>query len=254
MVEDVRRLEASISPSMSPSCAGSGTAHPELVDYPELELVLGLAVSAVVEAFPAIREAGQEAIFGLEQAAADAMLAVYAPIAVLARRKAAEAEEGRAAKAAVVLATAEALAAHEVDVATALQARGDATAHRVATEAAGRAEAVAATIRPGQEAVATQAAAQVAVKVHEAAVAQASKQAVAANIVTRRVALAVSQVAEAAEAQAMAVELQELNAALILEAIAIDSCYRLALEAATTAAHHIAANPRAFGQPPLTHR
>jgi hypothetical protein len=67
--------------------------------------------------------------------------------------------------------------------------------------------------------------------------------ALARSVLQRPVAVAVHERA-AADVAAVAAELQRVRAALSLEAIAIDSCYRLALEAATSAARNVEVAPQ----------
>lgn len=171
--------------------ADVGRPHPALDDYPELDLVLSIAVSAVVPAF-GIDASDRTVVEDLEEAAIAAMVDAYAPKAATARLMARTAEDVRRARAA--------------------EAR---TAAQAAEEAA---------------------AALAALDVPDAAAITTAERAHAARIVARSVSVAVSEAAAAADAAALAAELEVLNAALTVEAIAFDTCYRLAVDAAASAA------------------
>jgi hypothetical protein len=170
--------------------ADVGRPHPALDDYPELDLVLSIAVSAVVPAF-GIDASDRTVVEDLEEAAIAAMVDAYAPKAATARLMARTAEDVRRARAA--------------EAQTAAQAAEEAAAALAALD------------------------------VPDAAAITAAERAHAARIVARSVSVAVSEAA-AADAAALAAELEVLNAALTVEAIAFDTCYRLAVDAAAAAA------------------
>ena len=191
MVDQLLGTALSKEPIGRPSAGSGGRApHPELDDYPELELVLSIAVSAVVPAF-GIDAGDRIVVDGLEDAAVAAMVEAYAPKAATVRLMARTAEEAR---------------------------RAQAAAARTAAEAAE-----------------TAAAALAALDARDAAAETAAERAHAARLVARSVTLAVSEAA-AADAAALAAELEVLNAALTVEAIAFDTCYRLAVDAAAAVA------------------
>jgi hypothetical protein len=164
----------------SPHSFHNDSTHCELETYPELELVLSLAISTVATAFDPDGSLAAGDLQAMERAAVQAMVEHYAPLAAAARRLAASTE----------------------------------WADPTSTEApsSGAADVLALT-PPAAERTA----------------------AVAASVVEQPVAIAVSPQA-ATDVAALAAELEGLHAALSLEAIAIDSCYRLALEAATSTA------------------
>ena len=152
------------------------STHHELETYPELELVLSLAVATVANAFDLDPALQADDIQAMERAAISAMVVYYAPIAATARRVAAAADQAEA-------------------------------------------ESAASTGLPPD---------------------------LAATVMQRSIAVAVSERAMA-EAAAIAAELEAVRAALALEAIAIDSCYRLALEAASSAARSAQAQRQISG-------
>ena len=207
-----------------------------LPEYPELDLVLSVAVDSVLRSFGLDDDADRLVVAGVRQAARVAVLDVYAPMASKARVLARTAEDARQAKLASVRETASSLAAESAAVAASLRTRGEESAREIAAGAATAANRVAAAVLPGDEVPAAEAAARMSRTVQDAAAQSAGDRTRAEQIVSRSVSLAVSTVAEAADAAATAAELEVLNAALTVEAIAFDACFQVAIEAATSAA------------------
>ena len=207
-----------------------------LAEYPELDLVLSVAVDSVLRAFGLDETTDRDVVLHAREAAREAVLDIYGPMATKARALAQTAEEARRAKVTAVADTATAMAAESAAVAVALAARGDESAQEIATEAAENADRVAAEVTPGDEVAAAAAAAQMSLTVERAAAHAAGARSRAEEIVSRSVGVAVSTVAAAADAAAIAAELDVLNAALTVEAFAFDACYQVAIDAATSVA------------------
>lgn len=233
-------LASSAMPSRQPEekirSAPAAATVTSLPDYPELDLVLAVAVDSVLRSLGLDVESDGDLVADVRQAARGAVLDVYGPMATKARVLAQTAEDARRAKLASVSETASSLAAESVAVAATLRTRGDESAREIAAEAANAADLVAAAVVPGDEATAADAAARMSRTVQEAAAQSVDDRSRAEQIVSRSVSLSVSTVAEAADAAATAAELEVLNAALTVEAIAFDVCFQVAVDAATSAA------------------
>lgn len=170
-----------------------------LADYPELKVVLSLAVDTVVQACGI--DQGSSDVALLQKAATVAMLDFYAPVVATAARLAAQVEQARAARAAAVARLVDFKAAWANSSAAALHARQerDAEAGDAGAEAAAR-------------------------------------RALAAKVVQESVRQIAAQDAAAAEAAALAVHDDTRNAAAGVEPHARATCYHLALVAAAAAA------------------
>jgi len=178
--------------------------HPELAEYPELELVLSLAVSAVARAFALDEDADAEKVRRLERAAVTAMVSGYAPTAGSARLMAGAAEEARLQRAASVVQTARVLDVRTVAAAEVLHVRT-------------------APVVPAPKSTAT-------------ADSRARQRASAATAAAQSAQRAASQAAAAADRAAIAAEHELRSAASAVEASALYDCYQLAINAATAAA------------------
>ncbi len=97
---------------------------------------------------------------------------------------------------------------------------------------------MAASVAPGGEGPAASAAAQVAAAVRDAAAARSREHAQAAAKVAQSAADAAAKVTNTADAQNVAVELKVFEAAAAVQAIALDACYQVAIDAAATAVEH----------------
>ena len=205
-------------------------------EYPELQSILSLAVDAAVYTFDIDEEADRDLVSYLERAVAEALIAAYAPIAAIARQATRVADGVRAAQLKATAQTAQVMAVRVAEVAAALHARGDASAIRVAQAASDAADLVAASVTPGGEGEAAAAAAQVAAAVRDAAAMKSREHAKAAAIVAQAAANAAAKVNDSADVQNVAVELKVFEAAAAVQAIALDACYQVAINAAATAA------------------
>jgi hypothetical protein len=173
------------------SDVGSG-----LADYPELKVVLSLAVDTVAQACGI--DQGSSDVALLQKAATVAMLDFYAPVVATAARLAAQVEQARAARAAAVARLVDFKAAWANSTAAALHARQEREADAGAEVAAHRA--------------------------------------LAAEVVQESVRQIAVEDAAAAEAAALAVHHDTRNAAAGVEPHARATCYHLALVAAAAAA------------------
>ncbi len=214
----------------------SGLDRIDLGGYPELQPILLLAVDAAVFTFDIDEEVDRDLVVYLEQAVAAALISAYAPIAAIARQATRVADRARAAQLEATAQTAQVMAIRVAEVAAALHARGDASAMKVAQAASDAADLVAASVTPGGERAAASAAAQVAAAVHDAAAAKAREHAQAAAIVAQAAANAAARVTDTADVQNVAIELKVFEAAAAVQAIALDACYQVAINAAATAA------------------
>jgi hypothetical protein len=107
---------------------------PNLMDYPELQPVLAMAMDAIVSSFYP-EKIGTDFRAYLERVTEAAMAAIYAPVAATAARTAQRTDHLRAARTASVARAAEEMAAHVAETAAALKAQDDAAAATVATAA-----------------------------------------------------------------------------------------------------------------------
>ena len=97
---------------------------------------------------------------------------------------------------------------------------------------------MAASVAPGGERAAASAAAQVAAAVRDAAAAKSRDHAQAAAKVAQSAADAAAKVNNTADVQNVAVELKVFEAAAAVQAIALDACYQVAINAAAAAVEH----------------
>jgi hypothetical protein len=240
MIESSRREEQSVAPG-SWSTSGAGGLEAELTRYPELELVLWLVVSVVAEAYSIDEDADPGKIRVLERAAAEAMVVAYAPIAVSTRLRAAAVEAAREAKALTVSQTAEALASRGVEAATALRERGDESAQRVAAGVVDSAARAAAADDPGGEADLPAGAALTAAQAQQTADVLHDERSRTAERLAQSDETSAVQLATKAGVAALAVEFRSLGGALLVESVAIETCYQLGLRAASSAARGLSA-------------
>jgi len=213
-------------------------ATPGFSAYPELQPIRMLAVDAAIYTFAIDLEAERELVVHLEEIVAEALIAAYAPIGAIARRATRVADGARAAQLAATAQTAQTMAALVAEVAAAVRARGDDSAVKVAQAASDAAELVAAAVEPGGEGAAASAAALVAAEVREAAAAKSEEHAQAAAVVARAAAGAAARMTDTANVQDVAIELKVFEAAAAVQAIALDACYQVAINAAATAAEN----------------
>ena len=213
-----------------------GSEGTEFDAYPELGPIRVLAVDAVLYTFAIDAETESDLVVHLEQVVTAALVAAYAPIAEIARQASRVADGARAAQLAATARTAEVMAAQVAEVAAALHARGDAAAIRMAQAASDAADLMAASVTPGGERTAASAAAQVAAAVRDAAAANSREHAEAAAKVAQAAANAAVKVNISADVQNVSVELKVFEAAAAVRAIALDTCYQVAIDAAAIAA------------------
>ncbi len=215
---------------------------PVLSDYPELVPVLSLALDAVVSSFYPQR-IGPDIRAYLERVTAAATVAIYAPMAEIARRSRTGAQVTRAARTAAVAREAGQIASCVAKVAAELQIREDASADTVARDVASAAELVVLTPGSGPDTrrVATTAAG-VAVAAREAATAALLERARAAATVAQAASVAAAEVAASADAAAVEVELEVFRAASVLQGIALETCYQVAINFAASAGEAVLAD------------
>ena len=202
--------------------------------YPELQPIRVWGVDAAIYAFGIRNET--DLLKHLEEAVGAALVLAYAPIASIARETARNADRARATQLAQSARIAEKMAIRVAEVAAALQASGDASATKVAQVATDAADRVAASVIPGGEAAAVSAASQVATAVHNAAVAKSTELARAATLVAEAAARAAAEATDTADVQAAALKSEVFEAAAAVQAIALNACYQVAINAAATAA------------------
>ena len=214
----------------------SGSNVYNFAAYPELQPIREWGVDAAIYEFGI--EADAELVEHLDEAVGTALVLAYAPIASIARQTARTADRARAAHLAGSARLAERMAMRVAEAAAAVQASGDASAEKMAQAASDAAELVAASVIPGGEAVAVSAAAQVATAVHNAAVAKSSELAHAATLVAEAAARAAAEVIDTADVQNAALKSEVFEAAAAIQAIALNACYQVAIDAAATAAEN----------------
>jgi len=100
----------------------------------------------------------------------------------------------------------------------------------------GRRQLVVASVTPGGEGTAALAAVQVARAVHDAAAAKTRDLAQATTLVAQAAAWAAEEAADTANARDVAGKLEVFEAAATVQAIALNACYQVAINAAATAA------------------
>lgn len=215
---------------------GIKPGHKLIAHYPELQPILEQAINATIHTFEIDEEADRDLIQKLQDAVAADLIAAYAPIADIATRTARIAGRSRAAKLLAAARTAQVMAERVAEAAAALQARGEASAKSMALAASDAANRMAASVVPGGEDAAATAAAHVATAVHNATAAKAQERAQAAAVVAQEAADAAVQVADGADSQNVLSELKVFEAAAAVQAIALATCYQIAINAAATAA------------------
>lgn len=224
--------------SKQPTSPASGSAPPDFDAYPELQPIRSWGVDAAIHAFGI--EAEDDVVDQLNEMVGSALVLAYAPIASIARETNRVAERARAAHLLETARISERTAIRVADVAAALQVREEAAAAKVAQAASDAAEFVAASVTPGGEEEAVLAAVQVATTVHDAAAAKSAELAHAATLVADAAALAAAEATGTAKTQEVALELEVFEAAAAVQAIALNACYQVAVDAAaTTAEKHL---------------
>jgi hypothetical protein len=231
-----------VNESNSPSEPAGDAKAPQLSDYPELEPVIALALDAVVSSFyPEKIDARFRAY--LERVSGAATLAIYAPIAALTVQTGRRAQDSRVVRTAAVAQAAENIAACVAEVAAALEARDGALAVAEARAASSAADLVAAsTSLQGDQTGIAEMASVVASAVHDAATAAVLERARAASLVAQSATTAAAEVARAADEATVAVELEVFQAAAALRAIALETCYQVAINVAASAAEAVFAD------------
>jgi len=207
-----------------------------LAQYPELSSILEQAVDATVYTFEIDEDVDQDLIHDLEDAIAVDLIAVYAPIVATAIQTAKTVEYSRATRLLATARTAQVMAERVAEAAAALQSRGDESANTAALAASNAAYRLAASVVTGGEAAAATAAARVATAVHEATAAKAQERAEAQVFVAAEAAAAAAEVVDGNEQHDVLSELRIFATAAAVQAIALSTCYQVALNSAATAA------------------
>jgi hypothetical protein len=211
--------------------------------YPELEPIRLWGVNAAIYGFGIKDET--DLVDQLDEVVITALVLAYAPIASIARETRRVTDRARAAQLIESARMAGMLAMRVADVAAALQASGESAATKVAQAATEAADLVAASVVPGGEAAAVSAAGKVATAVRDAAAAKAAELAHAATVVAQAAARAAVEANHTADIKDVAVRLEVFEAAAAVQAIAMNACYQVAVNAAAIAAEkHFAGKPR----------
>jgi hypothetical protein len=215
---------------------------PTLGDYPELKPVISSALDAAISSFyPEEIDAQLRAY--LERVTVTATIAVYAPFARAAARAGHGVRDSRVLVAADASRAAGSLADGASETAAALHARTDAIAVTVANDATVAAKLVAdaAAAQENETEVAATAAAMTVV-VHHAAVEIDSERTRAASLVEQSASVAALKVAAKADTVAVWTELKYSQAASDLRTIALQTCYQVAFNVATSAGEAVLAD------------
>jgi hypothetical protein len=204
--------------------------------------VISLALDAVVASFyPEKIDADLRAY--LDRVTTAATVAIYAPIAAIATRAGHGARDSQSTRGLDADWAADNLATTVAEVAAALRTREEEIAAIVANNAAVAAELVAASVasRANEPETAATAAAMTAV-VDDAAADTAMERDRAAALVAQSATVAASQVASTADTVAVTNDVKISKAAAALQAIALQTCYHVALTVGASAAEAVLAD------------